>query len=64
MKINRKKLEIAMATTCMTSRDLLLKSELSRGTFLNVVTGKNVKPATMGRIAKSLGVSVTEIIED
>lgn len=47
----------------MTSNELQLKSGLPRGTFLNVVTGRNVRPVTIGKIAKALNVNVTEIID-
>ena len=63
MRINKLKLQIAMANICITSNELNKKSGLPRGTFLNVVTGKNVKPATAGKIAKALGVSVESPID-
>ena len=53
MKANRKKLELAMAKACM----------MPRPTLNNVISGKSAKPATIGRIARALGVDVTEILE-
>ncbi len=58
MKINKKKIQIAMARNCMNTVDLQKTTTVD-----NVVSGKNVRPGTVGRIAKALGVDVTEIIE-
>lgn len=63
MKISKTKLDLAMATACITSNNLYLKSGLPRGTFLNAITEKSVRPLTVGKIAKALNVDVTEIIE-
>ncbi len=63
MKVNKRKLQIAMANRCMASNELQEKSGLPRGSFLNVVTGRNVRPATAGKVAKALNVNVTEIFE-
>ena len=63
MRINKQKLQIAMANICITSNELQKKSELPRGTFLNVITGKNVRPATAGKIAKALNIPVENLID-
>ena len=63
MKINKKKIQIAMARNCMNTVDLQKTTGMPRPTVDNVVAGKNVRPGTVGRIAKALGVDVTEIIE-
>lgn len=63
MIANKQKLQLAMAKSCLTSGDLQKKSGLPRGTFLNVIAGKNVKPATIGKVARAMNVDVTEIIE-
>lgn len=63
MKADKKKLEIAMANSCMNTSDLQTVSGLPRPTINNVITGRNVRPATIGNIAKALNVDVTEIIE-
>ncbi len=63
MKINKQKLQLAMANACLTSGDLHKKSSLPRGTFLNVITGKSVRPATIGKIAKALNVPVENLID-
>lgn len=63
MKADRKKLEIAMARACMNTVDLQSASGLPRPTLNNVIVGREVRPGTIGRIAKALGVDITEIIE-
>lgn len=62
MKISTQKLELAMARRCVPRE--ALRSVLSAGTLSRVRNGADVKPITAGRIAKALGVDVTEIIED
>lgn len=64
MKADRKKLEIAMANACMNPSDLVRTAGVPRPTFNNVLTGRGVRPATIGRIASALGVDVREILED
>lgn len=64
MKINRKKLEIAMAGACLNAKDLAIAAELPRPTLNNVITGRNVRPATIGKIAKALNVTVEQILEE
>jgi predicted transcriptional regulator len=63
MRVNKQKLQLVMANCCMSSGELQLKSELPRGTFLNVITGKNVRPATLGKIAKALNVPVEKLVD-
>ncbi len=64
MKANRKKLEIAMAKACMNSEDVQKKSGIPRPTLNNVISGRNVRPGTIGKVAKALGVDVTAILEE
>ena len=64
MKADRKKLEIAMANACMNAAELQIKADMPRPTINNVIVGRNVRPGTIGRVAKALGVDVTEILED
>lgn len=63
MKINRNKFELARAKTCKGLKELE-KTGISRGTLCTAISGKNMRPETIGRIARALGVDVTEIIED
>lgn len=48
----------------MNAEDLRATSGMPRTTVNNVIAGRSVRPATIGRIAKALGVDVTEILED
>ena len=64
LKADRKKLEIAMANACMNTEDVRKVAELPRPTLNNVISGRNVRPGTIGRVAKALGVDVTEILEE
>ena len=63
MKVNRDKLELAMARACMNAADLAQEAELPRPTVNNVIVGRSVRTGTVGRIAKALGVDVLDIIE-
>lgn len=64
MKADRKKLELAMARACMSSADLPVAAGLPRPTVQNAIVGKSVRPATLGRIAKALGVDPADIIKE
>lgn len=63
MILSKRKIDIAMANRCMTSNELQEKSTLPRGTFLKVICGKSVRPATAGKIARALGMPVEDLIE-
>nr|DAK64240.1 MAG TPA: Methylphosphonate synthase, Hydroxymethylphosphonate, Iron, OXIDOREDUCTASE [Caudoviricetes sp.] len=63
MRINRDKLKLAQARAMLGNKELAAAAKISANTL--VTAGKvNVMPATVGKIAKALGVDVTEIIED
>lgn len=63
MKLNRKKFEIARARACMGQKDFE-KAGIPKGTLCRAMSGKNLKPETLGKIAKALNMDVTEIIEN
>ena len=63
MKVNRQKLYLAMARACMDSADLPEAAQLPKPTVYNVITGRSVRPGTLGKIAKALGVDPAEIVE-
>ena len=63
MKADRKKLELAMARACMNTADLTKMSAMPRLTVNSVIMGRNVRPATIGRIVRALDADVTDIIE-
>lgn len=62
MKINRQKYELARARACMGQKDLE-SAGIAKGTLCRAIGGKGIKPETAGKIAKALGVDVTEIID-
>lgn len=62
MKMSRKKFEIARARACMSQNDFE-SAGIPRGTLCRAMSGRGLKPETLGKIAKALGVDVTEIIE-
>jgi len=63
MKIDRKKFELARARACMGPKDFEEKG-IPRGTLSKVMSGSNVRPETLGKVAKALGVDVLEIMEN
>ena len=63
LKFDKRKLKIAMANACMNTADLQKVTEMPMPTVAGAISGKSIRPATAGKIAKALGVPVTEIIE-
>lgn len=53
-----------MANRCMNTEDLCATSKMPRPTVNNVITGRSVRPATIGRIAKALDVDVRDILSE
>ena len=64
MKISKSKLNLALARKQWNQRDLRDNAVVSSQTILNLNNGKEVLPATVGKIAAALGVDVTEIVEE
>lgn len=63
MKISKSKLTLALARKCWNQRDLRDNAVVSAQTTVSINKGKDVMPATVGKIALALGVDVTDIIE-
>ena len=63
MRINRQKMELAMARACVGFTDL--RDTLSSATIAKIRNrpDQEVNIKTIGRLAKALGVDVTEITE-
>ncbi|MBD5094099.1 MAG: helix-turn-helix transcriptional regulator [Subdoligranulum sp.] len=61
MKLDANKLDLALAQRCMNLSDL--RSGTSPQTLLRLRKGVDAKPATIGRIARALGVDPAEIIK-
>lgn len=62
MRIDTEKLELAMARACKAKKDLA-DSGVPYSTLHRAYKGTNVTPATVGVIAKALGVDPAEIIK-
>ena len=66
MKADRNKLELAMARACLLPSELAERAGMPRPTVSGVISmldGMNVRPATLGKIARALGVDVEELLE-
>ncbi len=63
MKLDRKKYELARARACMGQKDLIAAG-IPKGTLCRIIGDAELRPETAGRIAKALGVDVTEIIKE
>lgn len=63
MKANRKKIELAMARECLNIAELARKAQMPEPSVKNALYEHSVRPATIGRIARALGVDPVDIIE-
>lgn len=64
MKVNFQKLQLAMANKAYSAKELSEKCGVSQVTITRITRGvQDARPQTVGKIAKALDVSVTEIIE-
>ena len=52
-----------MAQACMNTEDLQKKAGIPRPTLNGVISGRNVRPGTIGKVARALGIDVTAILE-
>ena len=64
MRIDKWKYRIACARACMNTGDVLEKSGVNRNTFSNCTKQQGGSPATIGKIARALGVDVLDILSD
>lgn len=65
MRIDEKKLKIAMARACMNRNDLVKASGVALGTLCGIsAKGGKAAVITVGKLAKALGCDVTEILAD
>lgn len=64
MKVDKRKLEIAMARAQLNRDALAAKAKIPVPTVCGVYSRGSCKPATVGRIAAALGIDVTEILAD
>ena len=63
MKANTDKLRLEMARACMNPQDLAKAAQMPAQTVNGVLRGRSIRPATIGKIARALGVDVTEILD-
>lgn len=64
MKISNKKLEMAMASACCTAENLSKITGIAQGTIARIKKGtQEPRPATVGKIAKGLGIKVEDLAE-
>mgnify|MGYP004500394745 CR=1 FL=1 len=63
MKVKVKNINALMAKNIINPYELCTKAGFSYQTYRNLLKKSTCKPATAGRLAKALGVDVTEIIE-
>ncbi len=64
MRLDKSKVQIAMARECMNPYDLCRTASITYQTYQRVVSkGQTCKPATIGKIAKALNVKVEDLIE-
>lgn len=64
MRINNKKLEIAMANMCIDRLQLAEKTGLKYPTIRRATQKDGTRPSTIGKLAKALRVEVEDLLED
>lgn len=63
MKVSKDKIDIARTNRCMTITELAKAYGVSRARLNMILNQREVTVVCAGRLAKALGVDVTEIIE-
>lgn len=63
MTINNTKFEIVLAESGLTMAELAERAGLSRQRIHTILNSKKATPQAVGKVARGLGVKVTEIIE-
>ena len=63
LKANKQKVELAMARAHIGLAELKAKTQMPEPTIKNVLYGRGVRPASLGRVATALGVDPAEMIE-
>jgi len=64
MTISRKKIEAQMARKALKVSKVEEQAKLGKGALSRIFRSRTCTPVTAGRIARVLGVDVTEIMED
>jgi DNA-binding Xre family transcriptional regulator len=64
MKLDKTKLEVAMGNKCISTKGLCENAGIAQISLQRILANKSTpRPATIGKIAKALNVSVADIIE-
>ena len=65
MRINQHNLELAMATACLSVTELSIRSGINRMTLRRIRNnGENVRPDTVGKLARGLECDIEYLIID
>lgn len=64
LTVSQDKVQLFMAKKCMNPYDLCGAANISYASYRRILRQGSCKIATLGKIAKALGVDVTEILED
>jgi len=64
MILDKEKLLIACGNKGFSFKELREKAGISIGIFKTLKQEKNIQPKTVGKLAKTLGVSVEEIVKE
>ena len=64
MTVSKEKVNIILARKQVTISEMCDDAGFSRNRFYTILNSKKVTPKVAGRLARALGVDVTEIIED
>lgn len=63
LRIDQKKLELCQAKNGTSTNQLIHKSGLTEKTIQNIKNGKPCRPTSVHKLAKALGVDVTELLK-
>lgn len=64
LTVDKKKIEVYQAVKGISTSQLIHKSGLTEKTVQNLKNGKSCRPTSVYKIAKALGVYVTEILKE
>lgn len=64
MKISTRKIKSLMGAALLTQKQLAADAQVSRATLNNALLKGSCSTETVGKVAKALGVSVEQILED
>ena len=63
LTLDREKIEILQAKKGIPSEELTANTGLTRGTIFSMKNGKPCRPTSVHKLAKALGVDVTELLK-